>query len=294
MSRQQAVDTDRAAVRDGDTLPMIAPARPVRPLRAALAPPSAASDRIRDRLRAAGVHLALSAAVAAAVLALVFLAWYPAPLHTLLGVGAILLIMLGADVVLGPLFTLIVFDRRKRNLRWDLATIAALQLAALGYGLYTVYQGRPAFVVFVKDRFEVVSPADLTPQDRASARTNAFARIDPTGPRWVAARIPESAQERSDILLESISHGRDVQHHPRLYGDFAAAAGAALERALPIARLRSLNPQRGAEIDALVARAGRPETALRYLPLRGPAADGAVLVAFPEGQLLEVAPLLPW
>ena len=145
--------------------------------------------RLRERLRAAGVHLALSAAAGAAVVALVFLAWYPVPMPALLGVEAILLIMLGVDVVLGPLFTLLVFDRRKPRLKWDLATIAAVQLAALAYGVFTVHQGRPAFVVFVKDRFEVVSPADLQPEARSAARRNPHAGIDPMRPRWVAADL---------------------------------------------------------------------------------------------------------
>jgi hypothetical protein len=305
MLRRSVAPPEPLSLREGDTQPMVhaadpaEPLRPVQPMQPLPLPRSAvpvptAGERLRDRLRAAALHLLLSAAVAGAVLAVVFLAWYPSPLPQLMGVGAILLIMLGADVVLGPLFTLIVFDRRKRSLRWDLATIAALQVAALAYGLYTIYQGRPAFVVLVKDRFEVISPADLRVEDRAAARGNPSALIDPAGPRWVASRMPDSAQERSDILFESVTHGRDVQHHPRLYADYAGAAAAALERALPIARLRTLNPGQGAEVDALVARTGRAESALRYLPLRGPAKDGAVIVGHPDGRILEVVPLLPW
>jgi hypothetical protein len=250
--------------------------------------------RMRERLRAAGVHLGLSVAVAVAVLALVFLAWYPVPMSALLGVEAILLIMLGVDVVLGPLFTLLVFDRRKRSLAWDLATIAAIQLAALAYGLHTVHQGRPAFIVFVKDRFEVVSPAELQPEARSAARSNPLAAIDPLGPRWVAARLPESVDERSRILFDALSHGRDVQHHPRLYVDYAAESVAALERALPIERLKALNPHRTATIDSAIAATGRDVGTLRYLPIRGPARDGAVLVETSSGRVAGVVEVAPW
>jgi hypothetical protein len=290
MLRRRSPDRDEREPATGDTLPMPRAPRP------AGAAPDAGADagRLRERLRAAGLHLGVSSAVAAAVLALVLLAWYPTPLPALLGVEAILLLMLGVDVVLGPLFTLLVFDRRKRNLRWDLATIAALQLAALAYGLHTVHQGRPAFLVFVKDRFEVVSPADLKPEARAAARGNAFASTDPLAPRWVAARLPESAVERSEILLQSITEGRDAQHHPRLYVDYPAESAAALERALPIERLRQLNPQRSAEIDAALAATGRPAGALRYLPVRGPARDGAVLIDAADGRVLKVVAIAPW
>jgi hypothetical protein len=292
MLRRRSTHSPGGAPAPGDTLPMIHPS-----VGTAAAPKrEAARDglRIGERLRAAALHLALSAGVACAVLALVLLAWYPAPMPALLGVEAILLIMLAVDVVLGPLFTLLVFDRRKRSLRWDLATIAAIQLAALAYGLHTVHQGRPAFVVFVKDRFEVVSPADLHPEARSTARSNPFAATDPLGPRWVAARLPQSAEERSRILFEALSYGRDVQHHPRLYVDYAAEAAAVLERALPIERLKALNPRRIGAIDAAIAATGRDAGTLRYLPIRGPARDGAVLVDASSGRVAGVLEVAPW
>jgi len=247
-----------------------------------------------QRLRAAGIHLSLSALLAAAVLALVLLTWYPQPMPRLLGVGSILLIMLGVDVVLGPIFTFIVFDRRKKRLAWDLATIAALQLAALAYGLYTLHQGRPAFVVLVKDRFEIVSPADILPSDLAAAKDNPFAQSRITGPRWVSIRTPESASERQAIMMEALENGRDMQHHPRLYADYESQVSEALTRSLPLSKLRTLNPSSGSEIDTAVAATGLSESALHYLPMRGPASDGAVLVSQADGRVLKVLALKPW
>jgi len=290
MLRRNIPFADRPADAGGDTLPMTG-------LAGRDGPPAAgapARSPMHERLRAAAIHLALSGVVAAGVLALVLFAWYPNPLARLLGVDAILLIMLAVDVVLGPLFTLLVFDRRKRSLRWDLATIAALQIAALLYGLHAVYQGRPAFVVYVKDRFEVVAPADLLPEARDAARGNPAARLDPFAPRWVSARLPESAEERSTILFEAVTLGRDVQHHPRLYVEYAADAPAALARALPIDRLRALNPQRPEAVAAAVAATGLPEASLRYLPVRGPARDGAALIDASDGRVIRIVTLVPW
>lgn len=273
--------------------PTPAPAPSPSPAREATDRPTPASS-IAQRLRAAGIHLSLSALLAAAVLALVLLTWYPQPMPQLLGVGSILLIMLGVDVVLGPIFTFIVFDRRKKRLAWDLATIAALQLAALAYGLYTLHQGRPAFVVLVKDRFEIVSPADILPPDLLAAKDNPFAQFHISGPRWVSIRMPDSTSERQAIMMEALENGRDVQHHPRLYADYASQVADALSRSLPVSKLRTLNPSSGPEIDTAVAATGLGESALRYLPMRGPAADGAVLVSQADGRVLKVLPLKPW
>ena len=293
MLRRFAEDRD-AGVPDGPpTVPMTESGA------IATAPPAAQAavaraDALRERLRAAAVHLAISAAIALAACAAVFGLWYPQPLDRVLGVGTIVLIMLGIDVVLGPLFTLIVFDRRKKRLAWDLATIGALQLVALLYGVYTIERGRPAFVVFVKDRFEVVSPADLRPDDRAAARANPFAVPDPLRPRWVAARMPDSAQERDRIMFEAVGTGRDVQHHPALYVDYSGEARAVLERALPISRLRAFNGSRLSELDAAIAATGRDAASLRYLPLRGAATDGAVLIDAADARVIAVTALAPW
>ena len=190
-------------------------------------PSASIGARLRPRLHAAAVHLGCCVAVAAAVLALVFVGWYPSPLDSLAGVDTILLIMLGADVVLGPLVTLIVFDRAKKSLKLDLAAVAVIQLVALGYGLHTLHQGRPAHLVFVKDRFELIAPADLRADDRAAAASNPAAAADPLRPTWVAARAPDDPAERQRILVQAIEHGRDLQHHPRLYEPFERQAAQA-------------------------------------------------------------------
>jgi len=253
-----------------------------------------AGGGLRERLRAAGLHLLVCVAVVALVSALVFGAWYPSPMAHLFGVGAIMWIVVGVDVIVGPLFTLIVYDRRKPRLKWDLATIFVLQLAALAYGVHTLYVGRPAFVVLVKDRFEVTAPADLRDADRQAGADNPHATMDPMRPRWVAARQPTEVQEQMRIAFEALTQGRDVQHHPKLYVDYASESAIALERALPIARLRALNPTRLAQIDELVARSGLPEARLRYLPLRGPAGDGTVLIDAADARVVDVARLVPW
>jgi hypothetical protein len=85
-----------------------------------------------------------------------------------------------------------------------------------------------------------------------------------------------------------------VQHHPTLSVEYASESGAVLERALPIDRLRSLNPQRGAEIDAAIAATGRDAATLRYLPIRGPARDGAVLIDAANGRIERVVAVAPW
>ena len=109
------------------------------------------------RWQAAAIHLGISAAIALAVVGAMRIAWYPAPYFDAAGGAMLLLLLVGVDVVVGPLLTLVVYSPQKKHLHADLAVIAALQLAALAYGVSVMYGARPVYVAFAGDRFELVA-----------------------------------------------------------------------------------------------------------------------------------------
>ena len=103
--------------------------------------------------------------------------WYPQPLFEAAGGSHLLFILAGVDVVLGPTITLVIFDLKKkplRTLKFDLAVIAILQLAALLYGIHLVFQARPVYVVFVKDHFSLVTAAQIDPDEFAKVTRPEF------------------------------------------------------------------------------------------------------------------------
>ena len=114
-----------------------------------------------SRPRAFLSHLALSAVVVGAVCALIFFVWYPHPYFQAVGAWNVLRILVGVDLVLGPVLTLILFKPGKRGLKFDLAFIACVQLAALAYGVNVIYGERPYFNVFAVDRFTVYAYQDV-------------------------------------------------------------------------------------------------------------------------------------
>ena len=89
-----------------------------------------------NRWTAAAIHLGISALIAITVVAVMLALWYPQPYFDAMGGTGLLKILVGVDVAIGPLLTLIIFDRRKKSLRFDLSVIAFLQIAALVYGVY--------------------------------------------------------------------------------------------------------------------------------------------------------------
>lgn len=121
------------------------------------------------RFKAGLIHFSLSLSIFSIVFFILFTLWYPEPYFTASGGWQGLKIMASIDIVLGPLLTCVVFNPSKsvRELTFDLSIIASMQIAALVWGVYTVYQQRPAAVVYFNDSFYTVTATELTTQGYA-------------------------------------------------------------------------------------------------------------------------------
>ena len=240
------------------------------------------------RWQASGLHLLISAAIAAAVLTLMLGVWYSTPLFEAEGGLGLVFILVGVDVVLGPLITLIIFKSGKPGLKFDLSVIATLQLSALIYGGYVVFEARPVFLVLVKDQFEVVTAAELKPEWLEAARRPEFRTLPATGPVLVAFEVPADENERQVIVLSAISGGRDAQHYIQYYVPYADRAQEALSRALAIEEVRRRYATTAKVIDQYLAGSGRKDAEVRYLPMRARNEWIAVLVDAKSGVVVKM------
>jgi hypothetical protein len=230
-----------------------------------------------SRWQAAGTHLLISIAIAAAVVALMLWVWYPRPLFEAAGGNDLLVILVAVDVVLGPLITLVVFKSGKRGMKFDLAVIGTVQLAALAYGVYVVALARPAFIVFAKDRFELAKAVELEPAELAAAKYPQFRSAPWSGPMLAAATLPQDPAERKKLIDLSLA-GLDLQHFPRYWSPYAERAQEVLAKADTIARLRTTDPETAQAVDAWLASSGTKEDEVRALLLRTRFAWVAVLI----------------
>lgn len=247
--------------------------------------------RLRASLKPAALHLAISATIALIAMGLIYGLWYPGVLAEAQGVSRLVLILIGVDVVIGPLITLIVYAPGKKSLRLDLAVIATLQTVALLYGLQSIHGGRPAYVVFSIDRFDVVSYRDV---DRDSlGRAASGMEMSAFGPKWVGAFLPEDPKERSDLLWSALEHGVDLQHLPEHYRPLDALRATMLEQLRPMGELRKLNELDEAAWQKLLAEFGRAEADLGYVPMAAKVQDGAAILDAKTGELLGLRLLTP-
>jgi len=187
------------------------------------------------------------------------------------------LILIGVDVVLGPALTLVVFRSGKRGLKFDLAVIGLAQVAALLYGCYVVSLARPAFIVFVKDQFQVATVAELEPRQLAEAKYPQYRQPSWSGPVLVYGDWPRDHEEQQKLMFAGLA-GVDLQHFPKYYAPYEQGRDQILARAQPLSSVGRLEPAAAKAIDAWLASAGADPANLRYLRLRGRIAWVAVLI----------------
>jgi hypothetical protein len=228
-----------------------------------------ASNRIYSAIRVSLAHLLLSLLVAAIAGALVFLVWYPAPYESLSGGRELFWLVMVVDVICGPLLTAVLFNPAKprRELWRDLTMVAIIQLGALGYGLQTVWEARPLFLVLEVDRFKVLGRPDLPGLSSSELVPTIRPRFF-SGPVTVALRDPKDETERQTVLFESVQGGRDYAERPEFYlsydGEYALKS---LKRAKPVGVFLEKQPQQADNARKLALEKGADMAQWRYLPV---------------------------
>jgi hypothetical protein len=241
--------------------------------------------RLRERLYAGLAHLAISAIIAAVVATLTLWLWFPEPFGQIAGGRDLFVLVLAVDVVLGPLLTVVAFDRRKpgRELRRDLVFIALLQLGGLAYGLNTLRQARPIVLALEVDRLRVVRAVDL-PAEELTKGPSEFRSLGWFGIQRVAARQPRSGDEQLEATMAALG-GVDVGARPEFWlpSDRTDAAWAAAGR--PLSDLRKRQPSRTADIDLAIRTTGKAEAELKYLPIVARRTDYIALIDAQRGTI---------
>lgn len=257
-----------------------------------LCAPRLTSSMNFNRYKAFGLHLLGSLSVALLTSALVFLVWYPGLFASATGVTSIFLIVLGVDVVMGPLITLIVFNPAKKELRRDLVIVLVLQIAALAYGLHTVWIARPVYQVFNAGRFDLVLANDISDEMLTQAPPE-FQALPMLGPKLVGAKAPDDRTVRKEILFSSLTGGGDLPQMVKYYVPYAALKGDILTSQRPLDKLfLTNNSAKTKEIEALQKR--YLQRSVGFVPLKGKTKDLTVVIDAQTAEVLEMVALEPW
>ena len=151
------------------------------------------------RFKAFSIHFAISFLIFLILLYFILIQWYPDPLFSNDGGWRVIRIIVGVDLVLGPLLTLIVFKSGKPGLKFDLTMIALVQIIALSWGVWNTYNERPAAIVYTLDFFTPVPAYQLAEQGMTPDKLKQF------GDSWPVLIYSDIKKEKqSEVLSESM------------------------------------------------------------------------------------------
>lgn len=249
---------------------------------------------MKSRFTAFFMHISASLVVALGAIFIVYFIWYPAPLDQAYDIFHIFLLLLAVHLTIGPILTFLVYQPQKKLLALDLSIIVILQLLTLGYGLHTIFQGRPAFIVFAQDRFETVSPIDIDSESQAQAlkEGNELARASWLNPVWVATQASKDPKRANEILFSALQGGPDWPNLPELYTPLADLKVRMLEKAKSLPALRILYKEENLDIKNQLT--DYKDSDVKWLPLKGKTKNMIVLLDAKSAEIISVLNIDPY
>jgi len=233
-------------------------------------------------------HLAISFFIALIVVGVVFFIWYLSPLAKAVGVTHIFLMMLAIDVIIGPLLGLLVYKEGKKSLKMDLSIIILIQIMALGYGVYSIAQGRPAWLAYNVDRFELVRNNEILTEQIAQVSPQ-YQQPSWLKPQFVGVEFAKDKKIRSDEMFAEVLGGISIAQKPERYVPLDKVKNQIQQHAQNLDVLNQFNDK------ALVEKtlSNYPQ-ATAFVPLKANAVDMTVLINKEKGEVVKIVDLRPW
>jgi hypothetical protein len=245
------------------------------------------------RWKAAFIHLLISLLVVGSVAAYIIYFWYPPALMHMSKADRLLTIIAGVDLVVGPLLTLVVYKLGKPKLKLDLAIIGTIQLVFLAYGLYTIWNSRPVFLVAVPDRFELVFANEITPKRLAEARIEKFKHLGFGKPTLAGAEMPADIKLQDEIMNSAIIGGGDIQTMPKYFVEYSHVTMKLMRYAKPVTESKDLNLKDAEALQAYAKSYGYSSDHVRYLTLASSRGFATILVKAETGEIIGPASVDP-
>jgi hypothetical protein len=245
-----------------------------------------------SKSRAGLVHLWPSILLLAMIAGLILFAWYPYPLLQFQESRKFALLLILTAGLIGPALTWLVYKKDKRGLVFDLVVIVFVQLAAIGWGTFSLYHSRPYFMVYTVDRFEVMSIRNI---DVATITDPQFLDKPLVGPILLYANMPKDEAGFQKLLQEVMFEGKpDLQFRPEFWSLYADRQELALQSSRPLTELRDARPESVKTIDKLVQNNGGDINRLAFVPALVNDGHFAAIVDSGSGEIVENLKIDPW
>jgi hypothetical protein len=244
------------------------------------------------RFRVFQWRLAVTMVVFLLFFAVARLLWYPGLYFAISGTAKLVLILLGVILVTGPGLTTLIFKPGKWGLGFDIRALAIVEILVLIVAGSMMYEGRPYYVVFAVDRFEVVTIAEV---DRKSIRFDEHRNKPLNAPRIVYAELPKDPEEHSRLMDEVVFQGRkDIDRRPEFWRPYANGIQAVRAKSSPLSSLLESNDERSQPARKWLSQQAGKVDEYSYLPLRGKVRDMAMVLQSDVDLPVGIIDVDPW
>ncbi len=157
---------------------------------------------ISPRIKAFLIHLGISLVLFLALLYVIVYIWYPPPFFKYDGGWQGIQLIIGVDLVLGPMLTLAVFNIKKARhlLKRDLTIIGIIQIGALIAGCWIVADQRTRLVIFSNDHFVSMTK---TLMDESNISDTTLESLKSRHPAMGYVELPKNPEERKKFVQEN-------------------------------------------------------------------------------------------
>lgn len=233
-------------------------------------------------------HLSISFLISLIAVGVIFYIWYPYPLAQAVGVTQLFIMLIVIDVIVGPIMTFLIYKKDFNVFKIDLAIIVIIQVAAFLYGFYSIAQGRPAWIVFNQNKFELVRANDQV-IDNAEKIHEEFKKVSWFGPRYVSVLPSSDPKQKEDDLFMEVLGGVSLAQKPERYVLLSATAEKMKQQAQSLKILELYN-----DTDTVKEILLKYPQATDYLPLKANKLDMVVLINKRKMEIISMVNLRPW
>lgn len=164
-----------------------------------------------------------------------------------------------------------------------------LQLAAMSYGLYVMFEARPIFTVFDKDAFYVASVVDITPSELAKGKKTEWRTASITGPKLVAAAVAGPIKNNPEkVFYEGESQMGIAQQYPRFYDDYTNHVQDVIKAGKPLTELAAVNKENYSVISKFLSESDRPIANFLFLPIYSMTGEMSAIVDVETGDFIKI------
>jgi len=214
------------------------------------------------------VHLLVSATIVGALLLLLITRWYPMPYFVVDGGWQGIRLVAAIDVVLGPLLTLVIYNRAKPRgkLIFDYTVISVLQACAFTFGVWMVFSARTTVVVFTDGTFYTIGADDA---EFLRDPYPTLVRESTHHPAYAMVNMPADPEARQALRREALSENRPLFSFLHLVGPLTPEKVSHLaEYGIDLRNLLADHPHQAAKIDQFLADHGGTLDDYLFLPVK--------------------------